>query len=156
MTKKAYSFRKQSFVVFKKGHTSLEMLKYNSEISAAKLYIAIIPDFNKCVCCNYCGNLSCKCFIYLTWLLIYKCTLQNKDLFIYGQTRLKKILTCMFIIVTVLDRLHTTMWSGFFGKMWTENTGRSTEVTPASDLKVAIHSVVLTDQTLTVPSDDAL
>lgn len=62
----------------------------------------------------------------------------------------------MFIIVTVLEQLHTTIWSGFLGRMWTEYTGRSTEVTPASDLNVAMHSVVLTDHTFTVPSDDAL
>ncbi|MPC18346.1 hypothetical protein E2C01_011224 [Portunus trituberculatus] len=32
----------------------------------------------------------------------------------------------------------------------------SMEVTPARDLKVAMHSVVFTDHTFTVPSDEAL
>ena len=62
----------------------------------------------------------------------------------------------MFMMVTVLDLLQTTMWSGFLGRMCTEYTGRSMEVTPARDLKVAMHSVVFTDHTFTVPSDEAL
>ena len=62
----------------------------------------------------------------------------------------------MFIIVTVFDLLQTIIWSGFFGKIWTEYTAKSTAAAPGRDLNVDVHSVVFTDQTFTVPSDEAL
>ena len=40
--------------------------------------------------------------------------------------------------------------------MCTEYTGKSTAAAPGRDLKVELHSVVFTDHTLTVPSDEAL
>lgn len=59
---------------------------------------------------------------------------------------------CIFMMTTVFDRLHTTKCSGFFGRTMTELTANSFP----SGLNVETHSVVLSDQIFTLPSDDAL
>lgn len=65
----------------------------------------------------------------------------------------RTICPCMFIITTVFDRLQTIKLSGFLGNTITEFTGKS--ILPR-DLNVEVHSVVFNDQTLTLPSEDAL
>uniref|UniRef100_A0A182UQ31 Uncharacterized protein n=1 Tax=Anopheles merus TaxID=30066 RepID=A0A182UQ31_ANOME len=64
----------------------------------------------------------------------------------------RTIWPCMFMMTTVFDRLHTTKCSGFFGSISTELTARCVP----SALNVEMHSVVLSDHTFTVPSDEAL
>lgn len=59
---------------------------------------------------------------------------------------------CIFIITTVLERLQTTKCSGFLGSKRTALTANSLP----SVLKVAVHSVVFSDQIFTVPSDEPL
>lgn len=59
---------------------------------------------------------------------------------------------CMFMITTVLERLQTTKCSGFLGSSKTALTANSWPRV----LKVDVHSVVLSDQILTVPSEEPL
>ena len=63
---------------------------------------------------------------------------------------------CIFMMTTVFVRLQTTILSGFFGSRCTEFTLTLPPADAPIDLKVLIHSVVFTFQTLTVPSDEAL
>lgn len=60
---------------------------------------------------------------------------------------------CIFIITTVLLRLQTTKWSGFFAIIWILLTAISAA---PRDLNVFIHSVVFILHIFTVPSDEAL
>lgn len=64
----------------------------------------------------------------------------------------RTIWPCMFMMTTVLERLQTTKLSGFLGRIMIELTAKSLP----SDLNVDRHSVVFSDQTLTLPSEDAL
>lgn len=61
-----------------------------------------------------------------------------------------------FMMTTVLDRLHTTNCSAFFGIGCTLCTVMSVPTVPPRDLKVLVHSAVFIDQTLMVPSELAL
>lgn len=58
----------------------------------------------------------------------------------------------MFMMTTVFERLQTTKCSGFFGNSRTALTANSWPRV----LKVEVHSVVLSDQILTVPSEEPL
>lgn len=64
----------------------------------------------------------------------------------------RTICPCIFMMTTVLERLQTTKLSGFFGRIIIELTAKSLP----RDLNVDRHSVVFSDQTLTLPSEDAL
>lgn len=56
---------------------------------------------------------------------------------------------CMFIMTTVLDRLHTTKCSGFLGSRITLFTVMSVPAEVPRDLNVLVHSVVFIFQTWT-------
>lgn len=53
---------------------------------------------------------------------------------------------CMFMMTTVLDRLHTTKCSGFLGSWITLLTVMSVPAEVPRDLNVLVHSVVFTFQ----------
>lgn len=54
---------------------------------------------------------------------------------------------CMFMMTTVLERLHTTKCSGFFGSRMTLFTVISVPADVPRGLKVLLHSVVFTFHT---------
>lgn len=60
--------------------------------------------------------------------------------------RLHLTCPCMFIMTTVLDRLHTTKCSGFLGSKATLFTVMSVPAEVPRDLNVLVHSVVFTFQ----------
>jgi len=53
---------------------------------------------------------------------------------------------CMFMMTTVLDRLHTTKCSGFLGSRMTLLTVMSVPAEVPRDLNVLVHSEVFTFQ----------
>ena len=63
---------------------------------------------------------------------------------------------CMFMMTTVLERLHTTNCSAFLGRRCTLWTVMSLPALPPRDLNVCWHSVLFTFHTLIVPSELAL
>lgn len=64
----------------------------------------------------------------------------------------RTICPCIFMMTTVLERLQTMKCSGFLGKINTVLTANSLP----KGLNVDRQSVVLRDQILTVPSEEAL
>lgn len=68
-------------------------------------------------------------------------------MFIINSIMIEPTCPCMFMMTTVLERLHTTKCSGFLGSRMTLLTVMSVPADVPRGLKVLVHSVVFTFHT---------